>query len=148
MELDDINKKILNLLIEDSKISFRTISKKVRVSTVTAFKRIKQLKAQGIIKSYTLDIDYEKLGYDITVIINVRISKGKLSLVENKISTNPHVFAIYDVTGDFDSVILARFKNRKSMDVFLKKIQTYDFIERTKTNVVLNTIKEKSMFAG
>ena len=46
---------------------------------------------------------------------------------------------------DFDAVIIARFKNRKSMDYFLKKIQTYDFIERTFTKFILHTIKEEPL---
>ena len=62
--------------------------------------------------------------------------------VEKKIAVDSHVFAVYDITGDFDAVVLAKFKSRKSMDAFLKKIQTYDFVERTETNLILNTIKE------
>ncbi|MDP7080334.1 MAG: Lrp/AsnC ligand binding domain-containing protein [Candidatus Undinarchaeales archaeon] len=58
---------------------------------------------------------------------------------------NPHVFTVYDVTGHFDVVIIAKLKNRKSMDAFLKNIQTYEFIERTETNLILNEIKEKSI---
>jgi DNA-binding Lrp family transcriptional regulator len=82
------------------------------------------------------------LGYDIKVIIQLRISKGKLFEVEKKISRNSSVFAVYDVTGDFDAIILARFKSRKAMDTFLKEIQTYDFVERTHTSFILNTMKE------
>ncbi len=81
----------------------------------------------------------------VSIIIKLRISKGKLFEVEKKIAVNPHVFAVYDVTGHFDAVIIAKFKNRKSMDSFLKKIQTYEFIERTETNLILNEIKEQSI---
>ena len=49
------------------------------------------------------------------------------------------------MTGDFDAAILARFKNRRQMDSFLKKIQTYDFVERTNTRLILNAIKEKNV---
>jgi len=87
----------------------------------------------------------KKLGYDVEVIIEIRISKGKLIEVEKEIANHPNIFAVYDVTGDFDAVIIARFKNRKSMDYFLKKIQTYDFIERTFTKFILHTIKEEPL---
>ncbi len=75
--------------------------------------------------------------------IEIRISKGKLFDVEKKIASNPNVFAIYDVTGSFDAVVLARFRTRRQMDNFLKRLQTYEFVERTETKLILNTIKEE-----
>ena len=90
-------------------------------------------------------IDYEKLGYDVEVLIETRISKGKLFEVEKVIAAHPNVVSVYDLTGDFDALILARFRSRKDMDTFLKKIQTYDFVERTNTRFILNTIKEGQM---
>jgi DNA-binding Lrp family transcriptional regulator len=143
MEIDDIDKKILNVILDNSKLSFRAIARKVGVSVVTVLKRVKILEREKIIKNYTSTLDYEKIGYDIHVIINLRIAKGKLFEVEAKIAKNPNVFAVYDATGNFDCLIIAKFKNRRSMDSFLKKIQTYDFVERTETSLILHTIKEE-----
>ena len=94
-----------------------------------------------IIKKYTANIDYEKLGYDIPVIIELKITKGKLFEVEKKISKNPNVSFVYDTTGELDATLIARFKTRRAMDNFLKHIQAYDFIERTNTKLILNVIK-------
>ncbi len=143
LEMDEVNKKILNVLLEDSRLSYRQIAKRIGVSVATAMHRIHNLESQKVIRNYSTIIDYEKAGYDIEVMFEIRISKGKLFEVEEKIAHNPHVFAVYDITGDFDAAILARFKNRRQMDVFLKKLQTYPFVERTMTKVILNTIKEK-----
>jgi Lrp/AsnC family transcriptional regulator, regulator for asnA, asnC and gidA len=145
MVIDNTDKKILNVILENSKLSFRAIGKKVGVSVVTILKRVRNLEKEKIIKSYTAELDYEKLGYDVHVLINLRIAKGKLFEVENKIAKNQNVFAVYDATGNFDCLIIAKFKNRRSMDVFLKKIQAYDFVERTETSLILNTIKEKNV---
>jgi len=100
---------------------------------------------EGIIKKYTTKLDYEKIGYDVEVIIEIRISKGKLFEVERKIAMHPNVFAVYDITGAFDSLVLARFPTRRQMDHFLKKLQTYDFVERTETKLILNTIKDENI---
>ena len=145
MELDNVDKEIINTLIEDSTLSYREIAKRVKVSVATVMNRVNKLKKEGIIKRYTTIIDYEKIGFDVEVLIEIRISKGKLFQVEKEIAHHPNVFAVYDLTGDFDAGILARFKNRRQMDNFLKKIQTYDFIERTNTRLILNTIKEKQI---
>ncbi len=143
-KIDQLDKRILNILLSDSRLSYRKIAKMLKVSTATIMNRVNKLN-KDVIKKYSLLLDYEKLGYEIEAIIELRISKGKLISVEEKIATHPNVFAVYDVIGDFDAVVIARFKNRKAMDLFLKKIQTYDFVERTFTKFVLHTIKEKPL---
>ena len=144
MEIDQMDKNILSVLLDDSRQSYRQIAKKLGVSTATVMNRVKELEKE-IIKKYTAILDYEKLGYDVEVMVEVRISKGKLLQVEKEIAHHPNVFAVYDITGDFDAAILARFQSRRKMDAFLKKIQTYDFVERTNTKLILRTIKEKQV---
>ncbi|MEK6936083.1 MAG: Lrp/AsnC family transcriptional regulator [Nanoarchaeota archaeon] len=143
-EIDKLDKRILNILLDDSRLSYRKIARILKVSPATIMNRINNLN-KHIVKKYSVLLDYEKLDYEIEVIIELRISKGKLIEVEKKIATHPNVVAVYDITGDYDTVIIARFKNRKSMDSFLKKIQTYDFVERTFTKFVLHTIKEEPL---
>ena len=145
MQLEETDKKILNILIDNSRLSLRQIAKKADVSVATVMNHIKKLEKEKIIRKYTTELDYESIGYDVEVMVDIRISKGKLFEVEKKISTHPNVFAIYDTTGDFDASILARFKSRRKMDNFLKKIQTYDFVERTYTKIILNTMKEENI---
>ena len=145
MKLEEKDKKILNIIVDNSKLSLRQIAKKADVSVATVMHHIKNLEKEGIIKRYTTKLDYEKVGYDIEVMIEVRISKGKLFDVEKKIALHPNVFAVYDITGAFDAVILARFPTRRLMDNFLKKLQTYEFVERTETKLILNTIKEENI---
>jgi Lrp/AsnC family transcriptional regulator, regulator for asnA, asnC and gidA len=141
MATDETDKRILNVLLADSRLSYRNIATKAGISAATVMNRVSRLEKDGIIKGYTTVIDYEKLGYDIDAIISMKISKGKLFEVENKIASNPAVSAVYDITGDFDSTIIAKFRNRRALDTFLKKIQSYDFVESTNTILVLNTIK-------
>lgn len=145
MELEETDKKILNVIVENSRLSLRQIAKKANVSVATVMHHIKKLEKEGIIKKYTTKLDYEKTGYDVEVIIEIRISKGKLFDVEKKIASNPNVFAVYDTTGPFDALVLARFSTRRQMDNFLKKLQTYEFVERTETKLILNTIKDENI---
>ncbi|HLC96250.1 MAG TPA: Lrp/AsnC family transcriptional regulator [Candidatus Nanoarchaeia archaeon] len=145
MKVDDKDKRILNALLRNSKLSLREIAKIADVSVATVMNRVNRLEKEGIIKKYSTILDYEKLGFDVEVLIEIRISKGKLFHVEKEIDHHPNVFAVYDITGEFDAAILARFPGRRQMDAFLKKIQTYDFVERTNTRLILNTIKEKQI---
>jgi DNA-binding Lrp family transcriptional regulator len=143
--LDNTDQKLIDILTDNSRLSLRQIAKKAGVSVGTVMNRIKNLEKEKIIRKYTTKLDYEKLGYDIEAIIAIRISKGKLFDVEKKIAMNPNVFAVYDTTGSFDASLLARFPTRRKLDNFLKKVQTYDFVERTETNLILRTIKEENI---
>lgn len=145
MELDKKDLTILNELVENARLSYREIAKKTGLSAVTVMNRIKRLEKEGIIQKYSMLIDYEKLNYELQALIAIRVSKGKLFQVEKKIATHPNVCAVYDITGPFDVVVLVRFKNRRGLDNFVKKVQTYDFVERTETNLILNTIKEEQV---
>lgn len=145
MDIDEIDKKLLNILLDDSKLSLRNIAKKIHVSAATVMGRIRRLEKEGCIKKYSVCLDYELLGFDIDVLIDIKISKGKLFELEKKLAKSPNVFAVYDCTGEFDAVILARFRSRRAMDTFLKKIQKYDFIQQTNTRLILNTIKEDNV---
>ncbi|MBS3169902.1 Lrp/AsnC family transcriptional regulator [Candidatus Woesearchaeota archaeon] len=146
--LDEIDKQLVNILLQNSRLSAREIARKMGISTVTVLKRMRELQERMVLKGFTAELDYEKLGYDVQAIISLRISKGKLFEVEQKIAVEPQVFAVYDVTGNFDCVVIAKFQSRKMLDSFLKKIQTYDFIERTETKLILNTLKEKQERLG
>ena len=145
MELDKTDRAILNVIVGNSRLSFRQIAAKAGVSVATVMHHVNKLEKEKVIEKYSAKLDYESIGYDVEVMIEIRISKGKLHEIEKKISVHPNVFAIYDVTGTFDAVILARFKTRRQMDSFLKKIQTYEFVERTETKLILKTIKEESI---
>ncbi|MBD3313056.1 winged helix-turn-helix transcriptional regulator [Candidatus Woesearchaeota archaeon] len=143
VDISDTDSKIMNILLENSRLSYRQIAKKAGVSVVTVMNRVKNLEKSGIIRGYSVSLDYEKLGYDIVALIDIKISKGKLAMMEKRIASNENVIACYDMTGEFDAQIITRFRNRRGLDAFLKKIQTYEFVERTRTNLVLNTVKEQ-----
>lgn len=142
MDLSTKDKKILNIITDDSRQSYRQIAKKAKISVVTVMKHVAKLEHLGIIKKYTAIIDYEQLGYDVSVIIDVRVAKGKLIQVEKKIAEHQNVVSVYDKTGQFDITVIARFKNTRSMDDFLKFIQSLDFVERTETKLILKTMKD------
>jgi DNA-binding Lrp family transcriptional regulator len=142
MQLKALDKKILVILLENSRLSYREIARRLGIAVGTVMTHMQEMEKVGIIKGYSAVLDWEKLGYDVQVIIDVRVSKGKLHMVEKRFSKHPNVVAVYDNTGPFDATIIARFLSRKSMDGFLKDIQTYEFVERTETKLVLSTLKE------
>jgi len=105
--------------------------------------RVRRLEESGVITGYVPVVDPKRIGYDVISVIGVKISRGKLLEVQRKIAKDERVFGVYDVTGEWDSVIMVRFKNTRELDAFIKKLVVMENVERTYTQVVLNIVKEE-----
>jgi len=141
MDIDKIDEKILKNLMIDARVSARQLALKLGMSTVTILSRIKKLEKEKIIKGYTALIDHEKLGYDLTAIIEVVANKNIVD-IEEKLSKIDNVCAVYDITGNTDTVIIAKFKERSKLSEFVKSLSAMANVDNTITHVVLNTTKE------
>ncbi|MBY9012201.1 MAG: Lrp/AsnC family transcriptional regulator [Candidatus Lokiarchaeota archaeon] len=147
-DIDELDIEILKTLSVDGRKNKSTIAEDLKRSPNTIIKHINNLEETGVIKNYGAQIDYEKLGYNIIALIEITVSKGKMLEVEKKIAQNPNVFAVYDITGTYDALILARFKTRAKLSEMIKnEIHASPFVERTNTHIVLNVIKEEGSFA-
>jgi DNA-binding Lrp family transcriptional regulator len=142
MDLDKTDVKILKILLENARLSHRQIAKKVKVSVGTVIAKIQKMERSGIIHGYSALVDYENLGYDLTIITEIIVSKGKLLDVEKEIAKIPNTCAVYDVTGTTDAIVIAKFKNRKTLSEFTKTVLSLPFVERTNSHVVLTIVKE------
>jgi len=144
MSMDDKDMQILKYLLTDARQSARQLSQRLGVSTVTMISRIKKLEEKKIIHGYSARLNHELLGYDITAIIEIKTTQGKMVEIEHEIAKHDNVIAVYDITGDADTVVIAKFKNRKSLSLFVKSLSAIPNVENTITHIVLNTIKEDS----
>ena len=144
MKIDDKDMKIMNHLLLDSRQSARQLSHRLGMSTVTMISRLKKLQENKIIQGYTVRLNHELLGYDITAIIEIKTRQGKMLEIENQIAKENCVISVYDITGNSDTVVIAKFKDRESLSIFVKKLSALPNIENTITHKVLNTIKEDS----
>ena len=140
--LDEIDIKIIRLLQENSRISFNEIAKKIGISVGTAYNRVKNLEEKGVLKGYTALIDPIKMGYGITAIILIQAEGAHLVEVEKEVAKLNNVVSVYDITGEFDIAVIARFKDSRRLNAFVKKVLSMPYVKRTVTNVVLNVVKE------
>ncbi len=87
-------------------------------------------------------VDPTKIGYDLTAVILIQAEGSHLAEVEKKIAQSDYTICVYDITGDFDIAVIARFKNRSMLNNFIKGILKMPHVTRTVTNVTLNVVKE------
>ena len=145
--LKDLDYEILKILAQDGRKSLRSIAETLDKSPATIKKHVDNLESRGIIKNYGIKINYEKLGYEIIALIELTISKGKMLEVEKELADNPYIFTVYDLTGTYDALILARFKSRGELSEMVKMINSSQYIEHTNTHIILNVIKEGTNFS-
>ena len=141
--MDELDRKILMRLNENARKSYRQMAKELHVSMSTVSNRVKAMEKEGVIKGYVPVLDAHKVGFDLMAMVGVRISRGKLIDVQNKISTYSNVTGVYDITGEWDSIVIARFRNRTELNTFIKWVVSLEHIERTYTQIVLNVVKDE-----
>ncbi len=141
--IDELDKKIVRIMNENARKSFREIAKQVGTSVTAVINKVKKLEYSGAIKGYIPVIDPEYFGFNLTALIALRISQGKLLETQKKISLNPQVAAVYDITGEWDSIIIAYFKGREDLNKFIKGLLSLRYVDRSVTHLVLNVVKEE-----
>ena len=143
VKLDDLDLNILRHLNTDARKSFRDLAREVKASISTVSNRIHRLEAEGVITGYAPLIDEAKTGFDIMAVVGVEIHKGKLLDVQRRIAKDDRVTHVYDVTGEWDSIVVVRLRNTRELDAFIKRLGSMEYVENTYTQVVLNVVKEE-----
>lgn len=145
VKIDDVDIKILRELQEDARKSLKEISEKVGVAEGTVYNRINKMRRIGLIKKFIPVIDYSLLGYDLIAIIGITAEGGYLTEIEKEIANEKNVTAVYDVTGDYDIIVVAKFKDRDSLNAFVKRVAGMKRVLKTYTMLVLNVVKESHL---
>ena len=148
--LDDTDKKILNILQKDCNVPLDKIAEMLsidqnnKISKSTVHYRIKRLETEKIIEGYHAKVNFSRLGDDFQVIIHIRAkySKNYVEKVGKELAKIQGVWAIYNVLGDNDFIIMVRAVNREELMSKLEEMRTTNLIERTNTTVIARIIKE------
>ncbi len=143
VELDKLDMNILRSLNENARKSFRDIARELHVSLTTVSNRVRAMERAGVIQGYIPVVDSTKLGYDIMAVIGIKVIHGKIVETERDLAKDPAVFAVFDSTGEWDAILMARFKSRAELNTFVKKALDHQNVDRTYTQVVLNVTKDE-----
>jgi DNA-binding Lrp family transcriptional regulator len=141
--LDELDIRILERLLKDSRKSLRSIAKELGTPTSTVHERVKRLVKIGIIKRFTAELDTKILGMDVTALILISVEGAYITEVERALSSYEQVVAVYDITGEFDVAVIAKFRSIDELNNFIKNVLKIPHVKRTVTSVVFNVVKEK-----
>ncbi len=148
VNLDLTDKKILNLLQQNSKANIKEIALKIGLTQTPTYERIKRLEKTGVIKNYIAVLDKEKVGYSIEVFCQVTLlvhSKEMITRFENAINKIDEVMECFHVAGNYDYLLKVIVKDMNSYQAFLKnKLSVLDSVANVQSTFVMSSTKDSA----
>ncbi|SMD33217.1 Lrp/AsnC family transcriptional regulator, regulator for asnA, asnC and gidA [Reichenbachiella faecimaris] len=149
-EIDDVDLKILSHLMLDAKTPYTEIAKKVYVSGGTVHVRMKKMEELGVVKGTTLQLDYSKLGFDVTCFLGIYLQKSSLyDTVVEELKGIPEIVKIHYTTGNYNIFIKIHCRDTNHLrEVLHDKIQKVEGIDRTETFISLDESMSRPIQLG
>ena len=142
---DNVDLNVIEELKRDGRATVRKIGKRLNLPVTTVHNRLKKLVKEGVIKHFTIEPDYEKLGKGISAFVFASIDHEKLvesrhgiEGLKKQLRSFKEIGKTYAVTGEIDLIIFIRIGSVRELDEFLvKKIRSVKGVQKTTTLIVL-----------
>ncbi len=145
VSLDDVDVAVVRLLQADGRMSNAEIARRVGLSAPATHARVKRLEESGVIRGYAAVLDRETVGFDMVCFINVSLQLHQFEAVERfkeLVQEMPEVLECHHITGEFDYLLKAVFRNRGELQQFVvNRLTPIPGMARINTSVVLIEIK-------
>ncbi len=145
VSLDETDKAILRLLQSDGRISNAEVARQVGLSAPATHARVKRLEEAGVVRQYSTLLDREAIGFDMVCFINVSLQLHQFEAIERfkeLMQDMPEVLECYHITGEFDYLLKAVFRNRDELQEFVvNKLTPIPGMARINTSLALIEIK-------
>jgi len=146
MIMDEKDKEILNILQENGRMTASEISDRIDLSIPTVAERIRKLTEYGFLQEFRAIAGAKKVGYDVTAYILLDMSSASdYDDVVKRSKKNTEVLECHSITGEGSHILKIRTKNTSSLELLLRDIQSWPGVRRTRTMIVMSTIKETTI---
>lgn len=142
VQLDETDRRILRHLVRDARQPVSRLARTLGLSESAVRRRIDGLVKTGVIQRFTVTIDYEKANNPITVLVGVNVGSMPGPEVAQALRGIENIVEIYTVTGEFDLVFKIICQDIRCFEEIIEQIRNQDFIEKTRSFVVLNKIRD------
>lgn len=143
--LDEINLRIIDILMHDAARPFVEIAKELEISDATVHMRVRRLVSAGIIRKFTIAVDNRLVGYNHIAFVGVNIDQGSSTDdITVQLSNIDEVLEIHELHGRFDIMLKIRSRSVEDMrDILVNKIRKLPYISDCELMAVLKTVKEE-----
>ena len=141
LRLDEIDHKILATLLEDGRASFAALGQRVGLSTAATKRRVDRLRATGVIRRFTADVEPAAMGWTIDAFVEL-YCEGRVppDRMRSMVRTIPEVVEAYTVTGESDGILRVRASDAGDLERVLGVIRNYPGVSRTRSALVLSRL--------
>ncbi|GGB39022.1 AsnC family transcriptional regulator [Lentibacillus populi] len=147
MNYDELDKKIIEELIQDGRLSYVELAEKVGISRVAVKERIDNLKKDGVIEKFTVVINSEKFGKSVSAFFEVDVEPKQLQEVAKNLADNPTVASIYQMTGPSTLHMHVLVEDFKMLETFINsELYSVQGITRVECHVLLKRFKSRAGF--
>lgn len=150
--LDPVDRKILRLLQQDARMSYRALAEAVELRAPSVHARVQRLEKEGYIRGYHADVDPEKVGRTLTAYVSIGLGgsggrKGETSRTEaiaDALRKDPDVLEVHLVTGEDDLLVKVRTTDIRGLErLLIRVLEPLEGVSRTTTNIVVRTLFER-----
>jgi DNA-binding Lrp family transcriptional regulator len=139
----DLDLKIISELRKEGRASLRQVAKRLGTSTTTVAARIREMEKNGMIRGFRPLLDYRQLGFGITAVTLIKAMGGKIPSLMRDLMADPQLTHVYEITGEFDLLVIGKYRDTDSMNREIKKLLSHKAIKETNTSIVLGAGKEE-----
>ena len=146
MTYENLDAKLVNALLGNGRASLRSLGEDLDVSVTTVSNHLRDLEEESVIEGYTPRVNYGKLGYDVTAVVQLKVEGSALPEIVDRLRDQKQMVSVYEVTGDYDVIAVGKFRDTDRMNEGIKGLLADEDIRETNTSVVLNTVVENAQF--
>ncbi|QLG28523.1 Lrp/AsnC family transcriptional regulator [Halorarum halophilum] len=146
MTYENLDAQLVNSLIGNGRASLRSLGEELDVSVTTVSNHLRDLEEEGVIEGYTPRVNYDRLGYDVTAIVQLKVEGEALPDIVDRLQEQKQMISVYEVTGDYDVIAIGKFRDTDQMNEGIKGLLADADIRETNTSVVLNAVVENGQF--
>ena len=137
--LDQIDRMLLALLLEDTKRKYTELGEVVHLSPPAVHERVKKLERAGIIRKYTIEIDPEALGLAVRAFVRIHINRIPCEEMARALQASPEVVECYSSAGEESMLIKVHTESPSQLETLLNRIRQMSGVERVQTSILLST---------
>jgi len=139
MMLDEVDRRIVDLLVVDGRLSINELARRAHVARATAYARLERLRSDGVITGFTATVDHNKLGYSVAALVLVNVDQSLWRDIRDAVRRLPGLEYLAFTSGGFDLVLLVRLPDIGDLrDVVLERLHDIPGIRATQTIFVLD----------
>jgi len=133
---------ILNYIIKNGTVKYTELAKRFKKTSPAVYAAVKRLKRKKILTGVYPQIDLSKFGYDFTAFILVKVDPKNIQALVKKYAGEKNIVSVYEVSGEFDLMLLGKFKSTKQLYAIVEELSKNDKVAGVDTHIAFTTFKE------